>query len=253
MTPAFSDPRDSRGATLLLALGFMLVGSLIVMALLSWTGNGLFQATQSSNSLNFRYAANTAVQIRIQDLRYRYQPSQTFATCPGWPVTSSIAPAPTVSGGTSQQVTVYCSINTDETSANSRTITFDACPAVPSVTINGTTNGTSSAPSATVAVSSADLASLNAGMILATGQGPFAAGALIVSIDPTANTITLSQSVTTTGPVALSFDGACTSNPYLTAVVAYNDFDSSGNGNCSATAITTCGQNMTIESWDEPS
>jgi hypothetical protein len=181
MTRAFSDPRDSRGATLLLALGFMLVGSLIVMALLSWTGNGLFQATQSSNSLNFRYAANAAVQIRMQDLRYRYQPSQTFATCPGWPITSSIAPAPTVSGGVSQQVTVYCSINTDETSANSRTITFDACP------------------------------------------------------------------------VTLSFDGACTLNPYLTAVVAYNDFDSSGNGNCSPTAITTCGQNMTIESWDEPS
>ena len=179
--------RDSSGATLLLALGFMLAGSLLVMALLSWTGNGLLEASQAANSLNLRYDVNAAVQMRIQDLRYRYQPSQSFAACPGWPITNLIGPPTSTSSRTSSaavpdpttsnNITVYCSISTDETSANSRTVTFDAC---------------------------------------------------------------------------LSTAPDCTSNPYLSAVVTYNDFDSSGNGNCSPSSITTCGQNMTVVNWDEP-
>jgi hypothetical protein len=236
--------RDDRGAVLLLALGFLLAGSLIVMALLSWTGSGLFQSIQASNSASLHYAAATALEIRMQDLRYNYQDSQTFAACPRWPLNSTIAPPALVVGGVSEQISVYCSIATDETSANSRTVTFQAVP----------TLQTAASGLATAAIGSTTLTlpgtvppGLNSGMILTTTTGGFPAGSVIVSIDETANTLTLSQAATSSGQGPYTFV-----EPYVTAVVAFNDVASDGSIACSASQIQTCGQQMTIESWDSP-
>lgn len=235
---------------MLLALGFMLAGSLIVMALLSWTGDGLTQVTAASTSASLRYAATTAVQVRIQDLRYRYQATHDFSACDGWPLTSSVGPPPGVAGATTQAISVYCSIETDETSANSRTITMEACPATPTITTSSLASAV--AGSTTISLNDAVPAGLNPGMLLAVSEGGFPAGSMVVSIDPVGETLTMSQAATTNYGGNYAFDGACTSNPYVTAVVAFDDFDANGNGSCSPSSILTCGESMTIVDWRAP-
>ena len=71
-----------RGSSLILALVYLIVGSLIVTALASWTGNDLRNTKGFQASAATLYAADGAAQLAIQAARYIDLPLGT-APCPG--------------------------------------------------------------------------------------------------------------------------------------------------------------------------
>jgi hypothetical protein len=108
--------KGESGTTLVLALIFMSVVSLIVFALVSWSGNNIntVAAFQSGRTVN--YAVNSAMETAIQDVRY------SPMACPS---TGLTVPSNNIN------VTIYCTPNsqtpvTEGATAASRVITFKA-------------------------------------------------------------------------------------------------------------------------------
>jgi hypothetical protein len=106
--------RNDTGATLVLALIFMAVTSLIVFALLSWSGNNIANVAAFQDGRAVNYAVNSAMETAVQDVRY------SPTACPS---TGLVVPSNNVT------VNVYCSPNpeTEGGTAASRVITFKAC------------------------------------------------------------------------------------------------------------------------------
>jgi hypothetical protein len=106
--------RNDSGATLVLALVFLTVTSLIVFALLSWSGNNIKSVGAFQDQRTVNYAVNGAMETAVQDVRY------STTACPS---TGLVVP----SNGLT--VDVYCSPNpeTEGGTAASRVITFKAC------------------------------------------------------------------------------------------------------------------------------
>ncbi len=109
---------------LVLALVFMTATSMLVLALLSWSGSDLRSVAAFQQSRAVDYAANSAMETAIQQVRY------SSTACPSsglsFPVNSvtieiSCSPNPQTEGGT----------------AASRVVTFTACPS----TVFSITNG----------------------------------------------------------------------------------------------------------------
>jgi hypothetical protein len=106
--------RNDTGATLVLALIFMAVTSLIVFALLSWSGNNIENVAAFQDARAVSYAVNSAMETAVQDVRY------SPTACPS---TGLVVPSNNFT------VDVYCSPNpeTEGGTAASRVITFKAC------------------------------------------------------------------------------------------------------------------------------
>ena len=68
---------DERGAILILALAFIVVVSVIVIALTTWATNDLNNTTKFSNVRALDYAATSVAQVAIQNMRYNPIPSTT--------------------------------------------------------------------------------------------------------------------------------------------------------------------------------
>ena len=182
---------SERGAILLLALGFIVAASLIVLALASWATNDLNNTktfvTVSQTQQDARSTANVAIgSIRYHPLLGTGQTLNQFSYCWGTsgPSTQSFnfttegVGANSVSHATITMV-AYCSTAFTPQSAVSRTVTVDVCPYTSATTMS-----------------------------------------------------------------------ACTTNPYLQAIVQFDDYP-----NNSTTAVITgvcstwCGQGQTITSW----
>jgi hypothetical protein len=104
---------DEAGAILILALLFMVAGSLLILGLLGWSGNQLNSVASFEQSRALNYAANNAMETAIQQVRY----SSTACPSTGLQIPSN-----------GLTMVVYCSgSETDADSAASRQITFTAC------------------------------------------------------------------------------------------------------------------------------
>ncbi len=109
--------RGEEGATLILALVFVLLMSGIMLAILTLSGTNILDSTTLQNERTLEYSAEGGAQIALQAVRY-LTPSQTTAYCPnGRPASSPPAPI----NGTS----VYCQVGT---LLYSRVVTFEVCP-----------------------------------------------------------------------------------------------------------------------------
>src|SRR6516164_9413154 len=62
--------RNDSGATLVLALIFLTVTSLIVFGLLSWSGNNINNVAAFQHGRTVNYAVNSAMETAVQDVRY---------------------------------------------------------------------------------------------------------------------------------------------------------------------------------------
>jgi hypothetical protein len=111
---------DDRGAALMLALAVLFAVSVIVIALVTWTGNSLLDTKRFQTASQMEYATGAAVQLEIQNLRYTYQAATTtpFNCTPG---------ASTFAMNT-QNVSVWCTV-AHNFGAVTRAITLSSCDA----------------------------------------------------------------------------------------------------------------------------
>ena len=116
---------DETGALLILALVFILVISVVAGSLTTWVTNDLNNTGKFDSALSYESAANSAVEVAIQYVRYNFA-SQTLNAVPPQPCWTT---APSVSQETfnGQTVSVWCTTNWSPLSANTRVVTFYAC------------------------------------------------------------------------------------------------------------------------------
>jgi hypothetical protein len=119
--------RDEKGASLILALVFLVAVSLIVGALADWATNDLHNTTSFHSASSLNYAASSTVELAIQNMRTTPQAGTKFAV-PG----SCWTPAAgnDVSGLSNfdgYTVAVWCNTVENDQSQNTRVVTFWAC------------------------------------------------------------------------------------------------------------------------------
>ena len=111
---------DDAGSALLLAIAFLFITSLVVLALISWSGNSLADTTSLNSSSSLEYASSGAVELEIQNLRYTYQAatSGAIACTPGGGSSYTL---------NSTSVSVYCVIVHNPYSASTRVVNLNSC------------------------------------------------------------------------------------------------------------------------------
>lgn len=116
---------DESGALLILALVFILVISVIAGALTRWVTNDLNNTNKFDSALSIETAANNAVELALQNVRYNFA-SQTLNAVPPQPCWTT---SPSVSQVTfdAQTVSVWCTTNWSPLSSNTRVVTFYVC------------------------------------------------------------------------------------------------------------------------------
>ncbi len=123
-----SEDQDEAGAILILAMIFLVVVSLVVLALLNWVGTSLTATASFSNERSVEYAATDAVNLAIQNTRYTFSTQLENASPPQacWYDSNGNPQQPQAIDGIS--VDVWCSMVWQPFSQNSRIITYSACP-----------------------------------------------------------------------------------------------------------------------------
>ncbi len=140
--------RDEAGASLVLALLFLVVIGLIVGGLASWTANDLSDAVVFQNARSAEFALNSATQLAVQNIRYVPLISSnsvlgTDETLNASPPEYCWDPGPAGPGGNAgtelttqgDTVAVWCSTQWNPASTATRKVTIDACLISPSVSI----------------------------------------------------------------------------------------------------------------------
>ncbi|HEY5104760.1 MAG TPA: IPT/TIG domain-containing protein [Acidimicrobiales bacterium] len=122
---------DERGSVLVLALLYLVAISLILSALASWVTNDLNNSSRFSSARSLQFAANSATELAIQNIRYAplLSAGQTLNASPprycwGSGPTSQLTGSNSVNG---IGVEVWCSTAWAPASANTRVVTFSAC------------------------------------------------------------------------------------------------------------------------------
>lgn len=123
--------RDEHGAVLVLALLYLVAMSLILTALANWTINDLNNSSHFASARSLQFAANSAAELAIQNIRYNplLSSGQTLnagppTSCWGSGPTSSLTGASSVDG---VSVDVWCSTSWTPSSANTRVVTISTC------------------------------------------------------------------------------------------------------------------------------
>jgi len=121
---------DEAGASLVLALLFLVVIGLIVGGLASWTANDLSDAVVFQNARSSELALNSATQVAIQNIRYTplIGANQTLNASPPSYCWGSSSPSQlTFQSDNNESVDVWCSTVWNPTSASTRVVTLSAC------------------------------------------------------------------------------------------------------------------------------
>lgn len=116
---------DETGALLILALVFILVISVIAGSLTTWVTNDLNNTGSFDSALSYESAANSAVEVAIQYVRYNFA-GQTLNAVPPQPCWTT-APSVSQEPFNGQTVSVWCTTNWSPLSPNTRVVTFYAC------------------------------------------------------------------------------------------------------------------------------
>ena len=119
---------NDSGGVLILALVFIIAVGLIVGALANLTMNDLNNTSVFNSVRAQQYAANSAVQVAVQSMRYTplVSAGQTLNAVPPSYCWGS-GPQSTVTNVNGVSFSVWCSTIQDLASANTRTVTFYAC------------------------------------------------------------------------------------------------------------------------------
>jgi hypothetical protein len=184
---------DESGALLILALVFLTVISVLCASLSMWATNNLNNTGKFATALSIQSASNSVTQLAVQDVRYNFMDSTLNQSPPQpcWTPDASLAPVSQQQFGIEPvvNVAVWCSTQWNPLSANTRVVTFSACP-----------------------------------------EPAFASGTTVAAINQAAT--------------------VCALNPFLQAVVEFDDFPNTiSAANCSPQSNMTCGTTFTVLSW----
>ncbi len=110
------------GAVLVLALLFLAVVGAIVGSLATWATNDLNNTSKFTSARTLQYAASSAAEVAIQNIRYTPLLATTAQGSPGacWSGTSSLQID-------NQNIDVWCTTVFNPTSPSTRVVTVDAC------------------------------------------------------------------------------------------------------------------------------
>lgn len=117
---------DDAGASLILALIYIVAISLVVTALANWVTNDLNNTTTFNNAAQFDSALRSVTELGIQNIRYTPLMSKT-SPGPGecWVPSSGSVSSQSFNG---YSVAVWCSTVENLASSATRVVTLDACP-----------------------------------------------------------------------------------------------------------------------------
>lgn len=106
------------GSSLILALIFLVVSGLVVISLATWTANDLNNSAKFTSAEALKSAANSAVELAVQNTRYTFAGQSTNISLPQpcWGSSSQFS-----------AITVYCSTLWSPASASTRVVTYSAC------------------------------------------------------------------------------------------------------------------------------
>ncbi len=127
---ASQDAASERGAILILALVYIIVVSVIVAALTTWTTGDLNNTNKFTSARSMDYSLSSAMEVAINDIRYAplVAANQTLNAAPPsycWGTTSpSTLQLP---GSGEADIATWCSTLEDLGSATTRTVTISAC------------------------------------------------------------------------------------------------------------------------------
>jgi hypothetical protein len=123
--------RNESGSVLVLALLYLIAISLILAGLASWVINDLNNSSRFSSARSLQFAANSATELAIQNMRYAplLSAGQTLNASPpsycwGSGPTSQLTGSNTVDG---VSIEVWCSTVWTPSSADTRVVTFSSC------------------------------------------------------------------------------------------------------------------------------
>lgn len=125
-----------QGASLVLALVFLLVGVLLVSSLSVAMKNDLGNTSTFKNTRSLQYAASSATNLAIQNIRYTplLSPSQTLNASPPGVCWGSGSPSTVTSIDGIAGMAAWCSTAWNPTSANTRVVTISTCLSTVSAT-----------------------------------------------------------------------------------------------------------------------
>lgn len=126
MSTSLANPRDERGATLILAMVFLVLGSFLIVSLATYSESSLFGVANYKTQRNLEYAADGATNAAIQALRYKVG-TLPQNNCPSFP---SSGPTTAING---VPIQVTCTWQPTSSSPPQWTVTFSAryCAASP--------------------------------------------------------------------------------------------------------------------------
>ena len=260
--------RDDSGASLILALVFVVVAALSVGGLVTFAGNSLLDTAQLKVERSLQYGANAATEIALQAVRYR---PGDFGTgpenCLGSPTVKvkeetvtyafavyckgTRAPVTTLKGPThGATVTVANGTTTVTTSAF-----FAASRTFVGYAVADVDHAIPSTPVPTI-VSETDTA--HTAVLSAPGVGTRTTPTdTIVLVSVYQRFITFFTCKTSCTPTKLDSmmtghtrtAGTRTGNLQLVATVDFRDKTSQNGGACTASASSTCGTAILIKQW----
>ena len=114
--------QDEAGASLILALIFLVVVSLIVLSMASWTSSDLTNSIRFTAAQSTVATANSATEVAVQNAR-TYFDASTLNASP--PVSCLASATGTIN---SLSVSVWCSTQWNPQSPSTRVVTFSTCP-----------------------------------------------------------------------------------------------------------------------------
>ena len=117
--------RGDDGSSLVLAIVFLTVVSLVMMALVQWVGNDLNNTAKFTAAQSFQSTADSAAEIALQNVRYNFMIATLNASPPAPCWTTS--PSPSLLSLNSQSVDAWCSTSWATGSTESRVDTISVC------------------------------------------------------------------------------------------------------------------------------
>lgn len=140
MTRKYESDLDETGAVLLLAIAFMLIGSIVSFALLSWSGSAILTDSRLQQSNEMRFEASTLAQAVLEQERYVYQDEATLPidlTTRSWECTppnynssfNNTFKEFNEEKRPSREWVAFCGISRNEKTTSSRVLTISVCDA----------------------------------------------------------------------------------------------------------------------------
>ena len=117
-----TNSHDEKGSSLILALAFMVVTSLVVISLAGLATNDLNNTAKFTSAQSLQSAADSATNLAVNSLRYNFMP-QTLNASPPQPCWTT-GPTPSDVTLNGQSVSVWCSTAWTPLSPNTRLVTF---------------------------------------------------------------------------------------------------------------------------------